>query len=374
MPTPDAPALRSFELAFPGGERTLCAIGPGALAQLPALCAQAALEGPAQLVCDARLLQLHAPALRELSARFGPPLARPVSEARKSLAEVESICEALAARNLGRDSFLIALGGGVLTDLAGLAAALWQRGIPWCAAPSTLLAQVDAGLGGKTGANLRAGKNLVGAFHQPRLLVCDTALLATLPARERWSGLAEVVKCALLAPGEDAGGLPLLERCERDLERAADGDAETLAALIFASLRIKARFVAADEREGGARAFLNLGHTVGHALEAGTGYTRFAHGEAVGLGLRAALHLSRARGLLAPGPAERALALVSRLRVLPDRRLSEDEREAALQALARDKKARAGAVRFVLLRELGAPLLEAATPQECVRALDHALA
>ena len=382
MPTPDAstpapvpaPALRSFEVIFPGGEKTFCAIGPGALAQLPALCVQAGLSGPAQLVCDARLLQLHAPALRELTERFGAPLARPVSESRKSLAEVESICEALAARNLGRDSFLIALGGGVLTDLAGLAAALWLRGIPWVAAPSTLLAQVDAGLGGKTGANLRTGKNLVGAFHQPRLVVCDTGLLATLPSRELWSGLAEVVKCALLAPAEDAAGVTLLARCERDLELAADGDPTTLAALVEACLRIKGRIAAADEREGSGRAFLNLGHTVGHALEAGTGYLRFTHGEAVALGLRAALHLSRARGLLAPAPLERALALVSRLKVSPDRRLSESEREAALQALARDKKARGGAVRFVLLSDLGAPRLDEVTPQECVRALDHALA
>jgi 3-dehydroquinate synthase len=371
---PGPEALRSFEVKFAGGARTLCAIGPGALGRLPDLCAQVGLTGEAQLVCDARLVSLHPRALEELGARFGAPLARAVSESRKALAEVEAICDALAARRLTRDGFVIALGGGVLTDLTGLAAALWQRGVPWVCAPSTLLAQVDAGLGGKTGANLRAGKNLVGAFHQPRIVVCDTSLLSTLPARELWSGLAEVVKCALLAPDEDASGVPLLVRCEADLEVAAGGDAAALSALVEASLRIKARIVGADEREGGARAFLNFGHTVGHALEAGTRYERFTHGEAVALGLRAALHLSRARGLLPGQAAERALALVARLKISPDRRLAADERALALQALSRDKKARKGSVRFVLLRALGDPLLDDAAPEECVRALDAALA
>lgn len=369
-----APAPRTFEVVFAGGARTLCAVGDGALSRLPALCAEVGLSGSSQLVCDARLLELHAAAMDALAARFGAALARPVSEARKSLAEVEAICDALAERNLGRDSFLVAAGGGVLTDLTGLAAALWQRGVPWVAAPSTLLAQVDAGLGGKTGANLRGGKNLVGAFHQPRLVVCDTALLATLPQRERWSGLAEVVKCALLEPGEDAGGMPLLERCERDLERAAAGEAEALSPLVEASLRIKGRIVSADEREGGARAFLNLGHTVGHALEAGTGYARFAHGEAVALGMRAALQLSRARGLLDPAAEARAQALVRRLAVEGRLELGAPERERALRALARDKKARQGVVRFVLLRGLGAPLLQDVAAPECEAALDAALA
>src|SRR4051794_30377485 len=182
-----------------------------------------------------------------LGKHFGDPLARPVNESRKTLAEVEAMCEVLAMRGVQRDGYVVAIGGGVLTDLAGLAAALFLRGVPWVSVPSTLLAQVDAGLGGKTGANLRSGKNLVGAFHQPRLVVCDPRLLATLPERERWSGLAEVVKCALLEGGE------LLERCERDLERAAAGDAAALAPLVEGAVRLKARIVAADEREGGQR-------------------------------------------------------------------------------------------------------------------------
>jgi 3-dehydroquinate synthetase len=289
------------------------------------------------------------------------------------MSETEAMCEALAERGLGRDGFVVAVGGGVLTDLAGFAAAVYLRGVPWVSVPTTLLAQVDAGLGGKTGANLRAGKNLVGAFHQPRAVICDPDALATLPPRELWSGLAEVVKCALLAPQEDAGGIPLLERCEQSLEEAAAGDPEALAALVSACLRVKGRIVAADEREGGARAFLNLGHTVGHALEAATGYQRFTHGEAVALGLRGALRLSHSRKLLDAPSLQRALDLVARLKIGVDRRLSAEEREAAIAALAHDKKARGGKVRFVLLAGLGGPRVEEASPEECVRAVEASL-
>ena len=352
--------MPTLEVSFTGGARTTCVIERGALARVPQLCREAGLTGTSALLCDARLLAL--PHRKTLLA-IGEPLARPVSEEWKSLAEVEGMCEVLSARGLQRDGYVIAVGGGVLTDLAGLAAALYLRGVPWVSVPSTLLAQVDAGLGGKTGANLKSGKNLVGAFHQPRLVVCDPELLTTLPPRERWSGLAEVVKCALLAGGD------LLDRCERDLEAAAEGDADALAPLIEGAVRLKARIVAADEREGGARAFLNLGHTVGHALEAATQYAHFTHGEAVALGLRGALALS-------PGMAERerALKLVQRLHVQPSTSLDADRREAALQAMTRDKKARHGTVRFVLLDAIGAPRLSEVTPQDCVRALAAALA
>ena len=168
--------------------------------------------------------------------------------------------------------------------------------------------------------------------------------------------------------------MPLLERCERDLERAAAGEVEALAPLIEGCVRYQASIVAADEREGGTRAFLNLGHTVGHALEAATGYERFAHGEAVALGLRGALWLSRSRGLLDDAGLQRARRLVERLKIAPDRRLDGPEREAALSALARDKKARAGRVRFVLLAGLGEPRVSEVDPQECVRALEASLA
>jgi len=352
----------TIEVRFASGARTDCVIEAGALQRIPKLCAEAGLGGTAGFVCDARVLTLHRDAVSALAA-LGEPISRPVSEARKTLEEVDAICEALAARNLGRDGYVVALGGGVLTDLAGLAAALYLRGVPWVSVPSTLLAQVDAGLGGKTGANLRAGKNLVGAFHQPRLVICDPLLLSTLPARERWSGLSEVVKCALLEGGE------LLDRCERDLEAAAGGDAQALAPLIEGAVRLKARIVAADEREGGQRAFLNLGHTVGHALEAATGYAHFTHGEAVALGLRGMLELCDSMP-----DRERARSLVARLRIAVARELDGGQRAAALQAMTRDKKVRRGAVRFVLLERIGAPVVREVAPEDCNRALSAAVA
>jgi 3-dehydroquinate synthase len=364
-----------LDIAFRSGARTRCVFAVGALGKLDELCAGVGLTGSAGLVCDERLLATpHREALLAYaSTRFGEPLARPVSEPRKTLAEVEAMCEALSARGLQRDGFVVGVGGGVLTDLAGFAAAVYLRGVPWVSVPTTLLAQVDAGLGGKTGANLRAGKNLVGTFHQPRLVICDAALLATLPQRERWSGLAEVVKCALIAPAQDANGVPLLDRCDHDLEWAAEGDVDALAPLIEACVRVKAGIVAQDEREGGARAFLNLGHTVGHALEAATGYERFTHGEAVALGLRGALWLSRSRGMLDEPGFQRAQQLVNRVKIAAERRLNAAERAAALSALSRDKKARAGRVRFVLLAGLGMPRLVEVEPKDCVRALEASL-
>jgi 3-dehydroquinate synthetase len=338
-------------------------IEPGALGRLPELCSAAGLSGTAGLICDARLLLLHDEVFRSLRPLLGEPVARPITEARKTLAEVEAICETLSSRGVGRDGYVVAIGGGVLTDLAGLAAALYLRGVPWVSVPTTLLAQVDAGLGGKTGANLKAGKNLVGAFHQPRLVVCDPQLLSTLPERERWSGLAEVVKCALLEGGE------FLKTCERELERAASGDAKALAPLIEGAVRLKARIVAADEREGGQRAFLNLGHTVGHALETATDYSRFTHGEAIALGLRGMLALSEAMP-----DRERALRLVERLLISADRALDAGQRETALQAMTRDKKARRGAVRFVLLERIGEPVLREVRAADLSRALAAALA
>jgi 3-dehydroquinate synthase len=353
----------TVEVRFSSGARTDCVIEAGALSRLPELCDEAELRGTAGLICDARLLAVQPEALLLLRSQFGEVLARPVNEVRKTLAEVEAMCEALAARGVQRDGYVVAVGGGVLTDLAGLAAALYLRGVPWASVPTTLLAQVDAGLGGKTGANLTAGKNLVGAFHQPRLVICDPLLLATLPERERWSGLAEVVKCALLEGGE------LLEHCERDLERAAAGEAEALAPLIEGAVRLKARIVAADEREGGQRAFLNLGHTVGHALEAATGYVRFAHGEAVALGLRGMLALSETMP-----DRDRAEKLVMRLQISAERTLDGHQREAALQAMSRDKKARGGSVRFVVLERIGAARLREVNRADCAGALAAALA
>jgi len=354
----------TLEVQFKSGARTTLVIEPGAIARLPRLCADAGLTGTSALLCDAKLLQLHRAQLLAIDPQ---PIARPISEEWKSLAEVEAMCETFANRGLARDAFIIAVGGGVLTDLAGLAAAIYLRGVPWVSVPTTLLAQVDAGLGGKTGANLRAGKNLVGAFHQPRLVLCDPALLATLPPRERWTGLGEVVKCALL------GGGALLEQCEANLEEAAAGDAAALAPLIEGAVRLKARLVAEDERERttSGRAMLNFGHTVGHALEAATKYVHFTHGEAVALGLKGAIELSES---LPAGERERALKLVRRLQIAASLALPAEQREQALLAMTRDKKVRKGVVRFVVLDRIGAPALREVTADECRRALAASLA
>ncbi len=377
-PRPDG--LRGFVARFASGNATTVLVGPGALSRLPALCAEHGLAGTAGFLCDANLYLLHREQLDALGKAFGAVLARAVREDRKSLAEVEAICDVLANRGVARDGYVVAAGGGVLTDLAGFAAAIYQRGIPWVAAPTTLLSQVDAGFGGKTGANLRGGKNLVGAFHHARLVVCDAAVLSSLPERERWSGLSEIVKCALIHPALEAGGEPLLERCERTLEAAARGESAALAPLVEAALRLKAEVVCSDEHEGETssgpwlRAFLNLGHTAGHALESATGYSRYTHGEAVALGLKASVALSRARGLFSEADADRALALVRRLRVASPGPLSPAERSAALAAMAKDKKARAGKVRFVFLRSGAPPLLDVASAEEQAAAIDAALA
>jgi 3-dehydroquinate synthetase len=385
-----ADGLTGFDVQFASGARTRCISGAGSLPQLPALAAEVGLTGTSGFLCDAQLVFLQRPLVDALGKALGGTLARAVREDRKQLVEVEAMTDVLSQRGLDRGGFVVALGGGVLTDLAGLAAALYLRGVPWVSAPTTLLSQVDAGLGGKTGANLRSGKNLVGAFHQPRLVVCDPNVLATLPPRERWSGLAEIVKCALLDPNRDAFGEPFLARCERTLEEAALGNAAALDPLIAASIRIKAEIVAVDEREGESkpvvittkparpapmlRAYLNLGHTVGHAIEAASGYGKFAHGEAVALGLRGMLALSKALGVLSAEDAARGLALVDRLQIEPLVQLTQDERKAALGALARDKKVREGKVRFVLLAGLGSPQLVPVSPEEAAYALDQALA
>ena len=228
-------------------------------------------------------------------------------EASKTLAELGRTCEWLAGRGYDRKGAIVGIGGGAATDHAGFAAAVYLRGIPFALVPTTLLAMVDASVGGKTGVDLGAGKNLVGAFHQPRAVVADVGFLDTLPARARVAGLAEVVKCGFIA---DAGILDLLERAPPEL-----GPELTLA-LIARAVRVKAEVVASDEKEAGRRAILNFGHTVGHALEAASGYD-LLHGEAVALGMVAALRLGAALGIAGPdggGPA----ALVERGRALLD--------------------------------------------------------
>jgi shikimate kinase/3-dehydroquinate synthase len=268
-------------------------------------------------------------------------------EGSKTMAQAERVLSALAREGMTREDHLVALGGGVVGDLAGLCAHLYQRGVPVVQVPTTLVAQVDSAYGGKTGVDLPEGKNYAGAYHLPAAVLADVATLGTLPEEELAAGFVELLKTGLLAGGR------LWERV-RSLDRL---DPQALADLVFACARYKCEVVAADERDAGQRAVLNLGHTVGHAIEAASGYGRYRHGEAVGLGLLAALRLSAA-----PRLREEVEAILTRhgLPVALDPAI---EVEPVLAALQRDKKRTAAGVGFVLLSEPGEPrtgeLLEA---------------
>ena len=244
-----------------------------------------------------------------------------------------------------RRSWIVAFGGGVTGDVAGFAAATYMRGIRYVHVPTTLLGQVDSSIGGKVGINLRQGKNLIGAFHQPSAVLADTAVLQTLPARELASGLFEVVKCGAIR------SRPLLAYLEKNLDRVGGCRSDALEHVVASAARIKADVVSRDEREGGLRMILNYGHTVGHALEAATRYRRFTHGEAVGWGMLACVGFGQQLGALTGAEAGRLSALIRRVAPLP---ALEGIRCGSLwAALARDKKFDSGRIRMVLLRRLG---------------------
>lgn len=260
-------------------------------------------------------------------------------ESAKTMAEAERVLSELAVAGMTREDHLVALGGGVVGDLGGFCAHVYQRGVGVIQAPTTLVAQVDSAYGGKTGVDLPEGKNYAGAYHLPAAVIADTATLETLPAEELAAGYVEALKTGLLAGGE------LWERT-RSLDRL---EPDALADVVFACARYKCAVVAADERDGGLRQVLNLGHTVGHAIEAATGYSRYRHGEAVGLGLLAALRLSEAPRLR--DEVEAALARHG----LPTALDPSVDVEETLDALQRDKKRTAEGVGFVLLAEPGQP-------------------
>lgn len=269
----------------------------------------------------------------------------PDGEAHKDWQSLNLVFDALLGGGGDRRTLIVALGGGVIGDMAGFAAACFMRGVPFVQVPTTLLAQVDSSVGGKTAVNHPLGKNMIGAFYQPLRVLADLDTLATLPRREVAAGLAEVIKYGPIA---DAGFLGWLEQ-HIDALAALEGDA--LAHAVRRSCEIKAQVVGADEREGGLRAILNFGHTFGHAIEAGLGYGEWLHGEAVGCGMVMAARLSERLGRLATPDADRIEALVSRAG-LPVRgpRLGA---ERYLELMRHDKKAEAGEIRFVLLEGLG---------------------
>lgn len=298
-----------------------------------------------------------------LQAMFGdtPQLVVAPGEGTKSIAELGRVLEFLAGQRLDRGSVLFAVGGGVIGDLGGFAAASYLRGIDYIQVPTTLLAMVDSSVGGKTGINLAAGKNLAGAFHQPRGVFIATGLLATLPPREFAAGMAEVIKTGLLG---DAGLFAELERAP--LTVASPG----LAGVVRRCCAIKARVVEADERElapDGGRALLNLGHTFAHAIEQVAGYGTYLHGEAVAIGLGAAARLSQKLGKLAPADAARVEVVVA-AHGLPVRLRSPLPLASLLAAMGRDKKARAGGLRFVVLTAIGTAVTQGGVDPALVEA------
>jgi len=286
----------------------------------------------------------------------------PPGEQTKCYDELQRLLERLLASGITRDGVVVALGGGVIGDLAGLAASLLRRGVACVQVPTTLIAQTDAAIGGKTAINTPCGKNLVGTFHQPAAVFASTRTLATLPDVEMRAGMAEVVKYALL------DGPRMLEAVE-ELSGNDAQDARAQADLVARCARIKVEIVEQDEREGGLRRTLNLGHTVGHAIERAQGYGALRHGEAVAVGLVAACELSRARGLLDAGTVARVRALLSSLG-LP---LGADglDRRRTLEALTQDKKVGGAALRWILLEGPGRPVIRSAPLDEAEIALDE---
>ena len=271
----------------------------------------------------------------------------PAGESSKSLEWVRAGCDCFAGLRLERGGVVVALGGGVVGDLAGFLAAVYLRGIDFVQVPTTLLAQVDSSVGGKVGVNLEAGKNLVGAFHQPRLVLCDLEVLMTLPMREFRAGMAEVVKYGVVC---DEGLFSLIEAERGKILAREDG---LLESIIARSCEIKADVVARDERDGGVRAVLNFGHTVGHALEAITGYGEYLHGEAISVGQVAAAMLSARQLGLDAGAVKRIRNLLCSLGLPVSVALSGGQRGKLLEAMRLDKKVNEGAVRFVLAERVG---------------------
>lgn len=325
-------------------------IGPKMLPRLGRECSKLGLGRRCAVVTDAKVGPHYAKAAVSSLRRAGfdpVVITVPSGETAKSLKVVGQCYDQLAQHRLERKSFIVALGGGVVGDLAGFVAATYLRGIPFVQVPTTLLAHVDSSVGGKVGVNLPAGKNLVGAFHQPRLVLCDLDTLKTLPSREYRSGLAEVIKYGII---HDPA---LFRRLERDLPRLLKLEGAALTAVVARCCEIKAEVVGEDETESGRRAILNFGHTIGHAIEAISAYNRYLHGEAISIGQVAAAQLSARHSGLPETDVQRIHALFVAAGLPISIRLSPAQRARLLAAMKLDKKVSGGEVRFVLARRLG---------------------
>jgi 3-dehydroquinate synthase len=320
-------------------------IGNGLLASIGEHAREVGLAGRCALITDRNVGKLYAQRALASLEEFRPELITvPAGEESKSLAQAEAVCDQMIASGLDRSSFVVALGGGVIGDLAGFVAAIYFRGIPYLQVPTTIVGQVDSAVGGKTGVNAAAGKNLIGAFHQPAAVIADVETLATLPEREFHEGFAEVIKHAII---RDASMFDALENFDR----------AGLEPLITRNVEIKAAIVSADEHETkGERALLNFGHTIGHAIEKAAGYGQMFHGEAVALGIAAAAGLSVQFAGLSGEENQRILARLAQFH-LPTRLPAGIESESVMAALRTDKKFAAGRVRFVLTSRIGSAFI-----------------
>ncbi len=337
-------------------------IGSGSLATLPPLLDRHGFDKQRLVVSSAPIWRLHGGRARGLLARGDRPALMAVGERAKTLATVAGLYDACVKRTLDRAAAVVAIGGGVVGDVAGFTAASYLRGIGLVQVPTTLLSQVDSAIGGKVGVNLPAGKNLVGAFYSPSLVLCDTDVLSTLPRREFRAGLYEVVKYGVISSPK------LFTRVATGLEAIFAHDPAMLQSIVAECCRIKARVVMSDERESGPRRVLNFGHTIGHALEAITGYRRFRHGEAVGYGMLAAAWLSTRRGALAEADLARLSDLIEAMGPLP--RVTDLRAADALDVIARDKKVVSGRLHFVLAGGIGSTVIVSdVTTRELVLAM-----
>ena len=337
-------------------------VGAGALSMVGAQLAKRGVGRRVVMVSDPTIARLHADAvLRGLTAASFDvaQVTVPEGEQAKRLDVASDLWDRLLDLGCDRSSTVVALGGGAVGDLAGFAAATYMRGMNFVQVPTTLLAQVDASIGGKTAIDHPQGKNLIGAFHQPHMVIVDPAVLTTLPEREFRSGLAEVVKHGIVL---DAA---YFRDLEADVPALLARDLPTLVRVVAGSCRLKAQVVERDEQEAELRWVLNYGHTIGHALEAATGFERWAHGEAVSLGIVAEARLAERLGIAGPETTERQRRLLSAVG-LPVKGLAVDP-GAVLLALSRDKKRRDGRVSFVLVPEIGAFRIVPDVPSDAIR-------
>jgi len=349
LPLPTLPGVTRVEV-FLGQRSYPIQIGSGLLSRLGQECARLGLAPRCAIITDSNVAPLYAKAAQRTLSEAGFEaglITIPAGETAKSVRCVETCYNELAPQRLERKSFLVALGGGVVGDLAGFVAATYLRGINFVQVPTTLLAQVDSSVGGKVGVNLQAGKNLVGAFYQPRLVVCDLDTLKTLSMREFRAGLAEVIKYGIIF---DA---PLFRKLERELPAVLQRKPKALASIVRRCCEIKAEVVGQDETESGLRAILNFGHTIGHGLEAISHYGKYRHGEAISIGQVAAANLSARVLGLPESDLQRIIALFKSAGLPTTVKLDKSQRQRLFAAMALDKKVAGGEIKFVLARRIG---------------------